>query len=183
MKTLTFKQAFKYPFNRAKGMWNILWMFLPIVGWFVLGGYGIRIIREFIQGKFKELPKVEFGDDLELGFFMFLKYLPFGIAYGVLVVILQELSWAGIITQIVLGILIAPMLIINFVKKGTVKASFEFGILNTVFENFKEYVLAILKTILLGLVFLPMYIILVGIPAASFTQYIFLADFYHRYVK
>ena len=41
MKNLTFGEAFKYPFNRWKGMLNILWVLLPIFGWFALGGYGV----------------------------------------------------------------------------------------------------------------------------------------------
>ena len=75
MKPLDFKTAFKYPFNRAKGMWNILWVLLPIFGWFALGGYGIRIVKEFSHGKFKKLPVMSFGSDMKLGFFMFLKVL------------------------------------------------------------------------------------------------------------
>jgi hypothetical protein len=43
--------------------------------------------------------------------------------------------------------------------------------------------MAILKSILLSLIFLVMIIILVGIPAGTFTKNIFLADFYRRRVK
>ncbi|MFH0857893.1 MAG: hypothetical protein V1848_04055, partial [Candidatus Magasanikbacteria bacterium] len=58
---LDFKVGFKYPFNRAKGMLNIFWIFLPIVGWFALGGYTVRIVQGFIRGEYKELPTMKFG--------------------------------------------------------------------------------------------------------------------------
>ena len=70
MTKLDFKTAFKYPFNRAKGMLNILWMFLPIIGWFALGAYSIIIVKEFSKGEFKQLPIFNFGSDLKLGFMM-----------------------------------------------------------------------------------------------------------------
>ena len=81
MGKLDFKTAFKYSFNRAKGMWNILWMLLPVVGWFALGGYSVRIVQEFSQGKFKQLPIFEFRNDMKLGFFMFIKAIPFVVVY------------------------------------------------------------------------------------------------------
>jgi len=185
MKELDFKTAFKYPFNRSKGMWNILWIFLPIIGWFALGGYGIRIIKEFSKGRFKELPVFKFSSDLELGFFMFLKALPFVFAYIIVIVVpLYFLNiWLGITIRIFLEIFIIPILFIHFFNKETIKSLFDFKIIKYVFDNLGDYMLAILKSILLGLIFLVMMIILVGIPAGAFTKNIFLADFYSRRVK
>ena len=57
MKKLDFGTAFKYPFNRAKRMWYILWLLVPIIGWFALGGYSIRLVKEFTKGKYKHLPE------------------------------------------------------------------------------------------------------------------------------
>ena len=59
MAIIDFKTAFYYPFNRPIGLLNILWVLLPIIGWFALFGYTIVIIKHFIKGDFKELP--EFG--------------------------------------------------------------------------------------------------------------------------
>jgi len=183
MTKLDFNIAFKYPFNRAKGMLNILWILLPILGWFALGGYSIRIVKEFIKGKFKQLPTFQFGNDLKLGFMMFLKAIPFMIAYAILVGILAVLNpWLRAVVDVFLRIFFVPILAINFMNKETVSSFFEIGIMKSVFDNLKDYVLTILKSILLGIVFLVMWIILVGIPAGSFTQYIFLADFYRRRV-
>ncbi len=78
---LDFKTAFGYPFRRATGLLNILWVLLPIIGWFALGGCGIRIVKHFIKGDFNELPLFNFSEDLSLGFFMFIKAIPFAIVY------------------------------------------------------------------------------------------------------
>jgi len=146
MAELKFKTAFKYPFNRAKGMLNILWIFLPIIGWFALGGYTIRIVQEYSKGKFKKLPVMKFNSDLKLGFFMFIKALPFVIAYAVLLGVLTKMApWIRGLTQFFLGAFIVPMLSINFMNKQTVGSYFEFKILNAVFENLGDYVMALLK--------------------------------------
>jgi hypothetical protein len=184
MTTLKFKTAFSYPFNRAKGMWNILWILLPIIGWFALGGYGIRIIKEFTKGKFKKLPTFKFGSDLSLGFFMFLKALPFMIVYFVLIELLGvAFPWFGDLAELFLGLFIIPILTINFYKKETVKSYFEFKTLKPVFDHFWEYIVVLLKTLLLAIIFLAMCIILIGFPALAFTDNMFLADFYRRRVK
>ena len=184
MDKLDFNTAFKYSFNRAKGLLNILWILIPIIGWFAVGGYSIRIVQEFSKGKFKQLPVFSFKSDLKLGFFMFLKSIPFIIAYGVVIAILYAINvWVGVPIRILLEIFILPILFINFFNKETVGSLFEFKIVRSVFNNLGDYIIVILKSILLGLVFLVMIVILVGIPAGSFTKNIFLADFYRRRVR
>ncbi len=190
MKTLDFKTAFKYPFNRATGMWNILWVLVPIFGWFALGGYGVRIVQEFSKGHFKELPTMKFGDDLVLGFMMFLKALPFMLVYGIFLGVLSETismlnmpEWLVAVADVVIGIFALPVLAINFFNKETVGSFFEFRVVKPVFEHFCDYIMAMLKSILLGIIFMLMWIVLVGLPAGAFTKNIFLADFYRRRVK
>ncbi len=181
---LDFETAFKYPFNRAKGMFNILWLLLPIFGWFVLGGYSVRIVQEFSKGKFKRLPVMKFSADMKLGFFMFLKAIPFILVYSVFVMILYSVAvWLGILAELFIGIFMVPMLIVNFINKQTVESFFEFGIVRKVFDNIGDYFIAFLKDIILGIVFAVLIIILVGIPAGIFTKNIFLVDFYRRRVK
>ena len=184
MAKLRFRTAFSYPFNRAKGMWNILWILLPIIGWFALGGYGIRIVKAFTKGKFKQLPKFDFGNDLSLGFVMFFKAIPFVLCYIVLISILDALlPLAGDLVDLFLQIFVFPILFIHFFNKEKVSSLFEFGVLNSVFNNLGDYIVAVLKTILLTLIFIVMMIVLIGFPAAAFTQDIFMADFYRRRVK
>ena len=181
---LDFGIAFKYPFNRARAMWNILWILLPIFGWFALWGYGIRIVQEFSKGKFKKLPVFKFGNDMKLGFFMFLKAIPFMLVYIAIIGILKAINpgLSGLI-DFLLIIFAIPMLSINFMNKQTVSSFFEFKIIKSVFNNLGDYIITLLKSFLLAIVFILMMVILVGIPAMVFTQNIFLADFYRRNVK
>ena len=174
--------AFMFPFNRAKGLLNIFWLLFPIFGWFALGGYVIRIIKGFTKGEFEKLPVMKFGSDMKLGFFMFLKAIPFMIAYAIVVGILTLIP-GGFIVQILIEILAVPILFINFFSKETINSLFEFDILRAVFSNLWDYIVAMLKDILLAIIFFVMWIVLVGIPAGTFTQTIFLADFYRRRVK
>lgn len=183
MEELNFKAAFKYPFNKASRMFNVLWVLLPIIGWFALGGYGIVIVKNFIKGNFKELPEFEFGSNLSLGFFMFIKAIPLIIATMVINYAVGLFPFIGSLGSLFLYFFIIPMLVINFFNKETIMSCFEFKVIRPVFENFVEYVIVMLKSLALGLIFLLMYIILVGIPANAFTKNIFLADFYGRYVK
>lgn len=179
-KPLDFKTAFAYPFNRATGMLNIFWILLPIIGWFALGGYSVRIIKEFSNGKFQELPEMEFSEDFSLGFFMFLKALPFAIAYGLFMSILDDKGFLVFLVKFLIALFVLPILSINFVNKQTVSSFFEFKILKGVFNNLTDYVIALLKCLGLGIVFCVLSIVLVGIPAGAFTKSIFLADFYRR---
>ncbi|MBU0614770.1 MAG: DUF4013 domain-containing protein [Nanoarchaeota archaeon] len=178
-----FGTAFKYPFNRPVGMLNILWILLPIIGWFPLFGYTIRIVKNFVKGDFSQLPLFQFGSDFKLGFFMFLKAIPFGLAYGVVMKALYYNEVLYMIGALFIGIFILPMLMINFYVKETIASFFEVSKINSVFENLGDYVIALLKSLALGLIFLVMMIILVGIPANVFTKQIFLADFYRRKVN
>lgn len=183
MSALKFSDAFKYPFNRAVGMLNILWILLPIIGWFPLGGYGIRIVKEFSKGRFKKLPKFSFGSDFSLGFFMFLKAIPLVLVYVIVSSLLEKMSIVGGVVQILIAIFILPMLFINFFNKETIKSSFDLKVVKPVFNNLGDYIMAILKSILLTIIFLIMIIVLVGIPAGQFTKNIFMADFYRRHVR
>lgn len=180
---LDFKSAFMYPFNRAKGMLNVLWMLLPIFGWFALFGYGIRIVQDFSKGKFKQLPEMKFGDDMKFGFFMFLKSIPFMLVYTVVSSILEMIPVFGKFGLVFLELFVAPILTINFMNKMSINSYFEFEILEKVFANLGDYLFAVLKNIGLAVVFILMTVVLVGLPGLVFTSNIFLADFYRRRVK
>jgi len=182
-KALDFKSAFKYPFNRPAGMLNILWVLLPIIGWFALMGYSIRIVKHFIKNDFKELPLFKFSESFKLGFFMFLKMIPLIIVIVIVNVVVGLVPVAGFIANLFINLFIIPILVINFFNKETIESCFELGKIQYVFDNIVEYLIAILKSIALAVIFIIMSVILVGIPANSFTKNIFLADFYRRYVK
>lgn len=186
---LTFGQGFSYPFNRAIGLLNILWILIPIVGWLAIGGYAIRIVREFSMGMTRELPKLSFWSDCGHALAMFFKALPFFIVYGLVIGLggwlLDQVGtpgWALFIINLAINILVLPILTINFFRHATVASYFDLGVLSPVFEHIGDYLWAVIKDIALSIVFLVLCIVLVGLPALSFTKYIFLADFYRRRV-
>jgi len=180
---LDFSTAFKYPFNRPLGLLNILWLLIPIIGWFAFMGYSIRIIKNFVKGDFKELPLFSFSRDLNLGFFMFLKSIPFILVIWVINFILAFIPMIGTLANLFVNLFIVPLLIINFFVKEKIESYFETDIIKLVFNNLGDYIIVILKSIALGIIFLILYIVLVGIPGNAFTKNIFFADFYRRYVK
>jgi len=177
---IDFSTAFKYPFNRLAGLFNILWFLFIIVGWFALFGYSVKIVREFVDGKFRQLPVFRFKENLKLGFPMFFKFLPLLLAVVGVNIILMMIPILGILGALAFDIFVVPMLAINFFVKGTVESSFDIKKVHAVFNNIEDYLVVILKSIGLGLIFFIMIFILVGIPASVFGKNIFLADFYRR---
>jgi|TARA_B100001964_G_C14256002_1_gene612467 hypothetical protein len=182
-KALDLGAAFKYPFNRPMGLLNILWILVPIIGWFALMGYSVRIVKNFVKGNFKELPLFNFSKDLNLGFFMFLKAIPFVIVIAVANFVLAIMPVIGTVASLFISFFVVPILSVNFFVKETIDSYFEFDIIKHVFNNFGDYIIVILKSLVLGITFLILFIVLVGIPANAFTKNIFFADFYRRYVK
>ena len=187
---LDIKTGFMFPFNRPKGMLNILWILLPIIGWFALGGYIIRIINGFTKGDFGELPTMQFGSDFKHGFFMFLKFIPFLLVYMLFLIVIAGILGVLFMPEVILELVdffmsafILPILIMNFIRKETVGSLFEFSLIPLVFRHLGDYLMTLLKTIVLGVVFLVMIVIVVGIPGLAFTHNMFLADFYRRRVK
>lgn len=184
METISFSEAFKYPFKRPKRLLYILLILLPIIGWFALFGYIVRLVNEFIEGKYEGLPPLSFMEDLKLGFVMFLKVLPFALFY---VILFMGITFAnetlGSVLNLLFAIFVLPILKINFLRKQTVGSYFEFGMLKYVTENIGDYVLTLLKQYALIIIFAMLFFVLIGIPALYFTTFIFFANFYGRVVK
>lgn len=182
-KALDFETAFGYPFKKPIRLWYILWGLIPILGWFAIGGFTIRIVNNFIKGDFKEIPRMEFSDDLSLGAVMFIKALPAWIAITAASMILSLIPIIGFLSSLFISLFLVPILSINFIKHQTVESYFDFQILKKVFDNISEYSIALLKQIALGIIYIVLTIVLVGIPAGQFSRSIFIADFYGKYVK
>ncbi len=178
-----FGQAFTYPFRKFSRIFNILWVFVPIVGSFAIYGYGVWITQKFIRGEYRQLPKFHFGKNLKLGFFMFLKIIPLMIVISIIYLALAYLGTAGGVITAILMIFVFPILMINFMQHETVAASFDVKVLKPVFTHIGDYLITILKSIALALIFAVMCLVIIGIPALQFTQGIFLADFYRRRVS
>jgi hypothetical protein len=160
-----------------------LLLLIPILGWLVLFGYIIRLINEFIEGRYEGLIKLDIVEDLKLGIIIFLKSLPFSIVY---IIALSAVNYVnatlGILFNLLLAFFIIPILQVNFYRKQTIESYFEFGTLNIVKDNLGGYVMVILKQYALAIIFLILSIVLIGIPALFFTNSIFIANFYGNYI-
>jgi len=116
--------------------------------------------------------------------------LPFLIAYALVMEILRNLTGAhpeepSLIdfVDMLIAIFCFPMLFMNFLRKESIESLFEFRVLRPVVDNLGDYLMALLKSLGLLVIFLLMSIVLIGIPALAFTKNLFIADFYRRHVK
>lgn len=184
IETISFSEAFKYPFKTPGRLLYALLVFVPVIGWLALFGYGVRLVNEFIEGRYEGPIKLEFMEDLKLGFMLFLKALPFYIVY---VIILSAATYVnetlGSLISLLLGFFVIPMLAVNFMRKQTIESFFEFNILDVVKENIGEYIITVLKQYALVIIFMVLSIVLVGIPGMLFTNSIFVANMYGRLVE
>lgn len=184
IETISFSEALKYPFKTPARLLYILLLIVPIIGWLALFGYIVRIVNEFIEGRYEGLIKLNFMEDLKLGFMVFLKALPFYIVYVIILSAAMYINETlGNIISLLLGFFVIPMLAVNFFRKQTIESFFEFDILNVVRDNLGEYVITMLKQYALVIIFMVLSIVLVGIPGMFFTNSIFVANMYGRIVE
>jgi hypothetical protein len=184
METISFSDAFKFPFKEPRRLLYALLVLIPILGWFVLFGYITRLINEFVEGRYEGLIKLNFMGDLKLGFIIYLKALPFLIMLMIVQSAAGQVSETfGFIVSLLLSFFVCPILGINFYRKQTIMSFFEFGILHVVKDDFGDYTITILKQIALEIVFLILSLVLIGIPALLLTNGIFIANFYGRTVE
>jgi hypothetical protein len=184
IETLSLSDAFKYPFKAPKKLLYALLLLIPILGWLVLSGYIVRLINEFVEGRYEEPIDLDLIEDLKLGTITFLKALPFYIAYSIIIFVLSYISpTLGSLINLLFAVFVIPILAVNFFRKQTIESFFEFDILNAVKDNLGDYIVTVLKQYLITIVFLILSIILIGIPAMIFTNSIFIAGFYRIYIE
>jgi hypothetical protein len=184
IETISFSDALKFPFKKPGRLLYVLLVLVPILGWFTLFGYIIRLINEFVEGRYEGLIKLNFMEDLKLGFIIYLKALPFFMMLMIVQYAAGQLSETfSFLFSLLLSFFVCPILGINFYRKQTIMSFFEFGILHAVKEDFGDYAITILKQIALGIVFSILSFVLIGIPALLLTNGIFIANFYGRTVE
>jgi hypothetical protein len=184
IETITFSDALKFPFKVPARLLYALLLLIPILGWIILFGYGVRLINEFIEGRYNGPIKIEYIEDLKLGFIAFVKLIPLYIVHLIIVGSIMYASMTlGKLVNFMLAFFILPMLIVNFMRKQTVGSAFEFQVLNVVKDNSGDYIVTMLKQILLGFIFMLLSFVLIGIPALIFTNSIFIANFYGKYIE
>jgi len=184
IETISLSDAFKYPFKAPKKLLYALLLLIPILGWLVLFGYIVRLINEFVDGRYEEPIDLDLIEDLKLGTITFLKALPFYIAYSIVIFAATYISATlGSLVNLLFAIFVIPVLAVNFFRKQTIESFFEFDILNVVKDNLGDYVMAVLKQYVITIAFAILSIILIGIPAMIFTNSILIANFYRNYIE
>src|SRR5512141_103567 len=123
METISFSDALLYPFKEPKRLLYALLLLIPILGWLILFGYIVRLVNEFIEGRYGGLIKLDFMGDLKLGFVTFLKALPFYILYTVIVFAAIYINETlGNLVSLLLGFFVVPILVVNFLRKQTIES-------------------------------------------------------------
>ena len=179
----TFKKdlvsGLKYPWNKGSRLLYILWVLVPIFGWFVLGGYFKKIVKTLVTKQRRELPKLGsvFESFIE-GIVIFILMIPTFVVFGMI----GSIPFLGNITSAFINIFLLPWLTINFFMKGNFKSLWEIKkAFNIVFDNIKEYLFAFIKTAVYGIIYGILSLILIGIPCAVFGRMYYLTAFYKKH--
>jgi hypothetical protein len=166
----------KYPWSKPGRLWNILWILIPILGLFAIIGYVQKIVRTIVGGDKKELPAFgNFWDNMKAGFWVVIKLIP-------LIIVLNIIKWIpilGPIAWLFLALFFVPYIVVHFLVTGDFASTFDYQkVVDDVFGDIKNYVLALLKTIVYGAVYYVASLVLVGIPCLHFGGCYFMAEFY-----
>lgn len=169
----------KYPWNNAKRLFNILWVLIPIIGWFALMGYIKAIVQELVKGNVSGLPAFgSFWDNLKEGFMVFIYMIP----TMVILYVLMLIPIVGGLVGVFVELFILPWLIINFYVKSDFNALWELNkCFDKVFKNIETYLIALAKTMIYMVIYGLLSIILIGIPGYAFGSLYFMAEFYNKY--
>ena len=174
---MNFGKAFTYVFDDPRWLEKIiipiLYNLIPVVGWMVLMGYVMRTTRNVAEGVEFPLPICDFGDDLALGFKLFVVNLAYAVIPMLLGLLVLPLSFAienssntpvvPIIGVILISILIflyalvwgvfSPIIQAHVSVKNSISAGFEiktiFGMLT---KNFGAWLLVFAGYILASII-------------------------------
>ncbi len=174
-----FVDGMAYPWGRAKGLLNIFWALIPILGGFATIGYLKTIVNNLVAGNTKGLPLFgRFWENTGEGLKVFVFLLPLMVVY----VLLSSIPYLGGVISAILALFFMPYLVIKFLVKGEFMASLDVQkAVTEVFGNLGEYAMALLKTFAFYVVYGLLSIVLIGIPCLKLGQCFYLADFYRRH--
>lgn len=181
---MKFGEGIKYSWIRPKGLTNIFWILVPILGLFILIGYIVDVVNSIVSGQKEQgLPVFRgFGETLSEGFMYFIRAIPLIFAVmavaGISAMINDSL---GAIVYLLLTFFYIPIATINLMVKKKVSAIFEFkNIFGMVFQNFVGYISTLIKTMGFFLVTGVLSLVFVGIPMQLLATNVYIADFYRE---
>jgi hypothetical protein len=190
--TATIDKALRYPFAKVGRLFYWLWLLVPVCGWLAYAGYILRIIQRVIKGNYKQVPKFgKFWPNFMLGLYAFVLILiitAIMIPFGLLRVFI---GIPGIILYWVVSIyvgLISPILLIQLAETENLGKGLNFiRAHKIVFGNFREYIMILLKQLVVVFVYLlaslPIVTIIFTFPAMSYAKNYLYARFYRDVKK
>lgn len=178
----TIKDAIKYPWTKMQRAFWFWLIIIPIFGWFPLYGYILDMIQNVVKGNDKALPKFgKYWPSFTHGFYYFL----FSIIFAIVIGLVMRIPLVGWIVYIY-AVLIMPILVVNYGVKRKFSAFFDIGLATKmVFGHFIDYIVVLLKTIVVGLFWLvcsiPIITLIWTLPAMQFSSQFLVAQFYRKY--
>ena len=168
---------------------------IPVVGQFVVLGWGMKIAKNVMDGYEEDaLPNVNFGEDLKRGFMVSLVYFLYALPAGILIGISSALFGFGansddtlrIVLMIfggclgLIGLIVALLIafmsmagVTNYLAKGEFKAAFNFKeVFGLVKKSFVSWLLAALIGGLAGSIIAPLGTILCVIGVLLTATYV-----------
>ena len=153
-------RAFSFVFQDPAWIRKILLLavmfFIPIIGWLIIGGYTLRLIKNVIDGVPQPLPEWDnWGGDLGGG----LKVLVVGIVWGIPIWIITAVldsgdSWLlGFVSWLLsVGWSAVQMSAMgDLARAGNIADAFSMKVVNRVLNNFPIWIVYILGTFVFGI--------------------------------
>jgi len=156
-------RAFGYVFEDPRWVTKLVigavMVLIPIVGWLVLYGYALRIIRNVVAGDERPLPEWEdFGGLLGLGFAGFVVSVVWSVPAWLLASFAGAVGRSSTLASLCLDCLVIPVaLLVGFVAPaavartattGSINAGLEFGpIVALVRDHATDYLLVVVLSI------------------------------------
>lgn len=195
---MDFGLAFRYVFDDEDWFRKIglpaLCSLIPIIGQFIMIGWGLRVTKNVIEGNERRaLPELKFGEDLGKGFMVMVIQAIYSLPIALLVSLASVLFWltaeASEVTNVIfgilggglvlLGVLLALLMafwsvaaIANYAAKGYFGAAFKFKeIFALLKKSFGSWLLVVLGQILAMGFIAPLGAIACGIGVLLTTAY------------
>lgn len=187
---MNFTKAFTYIFDDKRWLEKLLIPLLvtliPIIGWMVVSGYVMRVIRNVAQHEIEPLPTLEFGNDLGRGFKMFVAdfvyALPALVIYlvfllpvflsnnnntiTIIAIISSIIGWLLFVAYILILVFLLPVVNANLAVKGNLGAAFDFKtIFGMIKNNLKAWLIVLGGSLLCSAIIAPLGAIVVFIGA------------------
>jgi len=179
---VSFGDAFKYPFTNWKKLFYILWILVPIAGFFAYTGYVLKIYESAATKKKKELPEWgSFWENMKKGFIIFV----IGIIFGIICFIVNMIPLIGIFISWLISA-IKPLFFTNYAVKKEFEAAFDIKLVfGLVKKDIIGFFITWLKSVALTIIWLVITVItlfigsVVTLPAMAYSV-AFLWGSYYR---